>query len=140
MARSNPTLVGLVCLRKVAAEYPLFLLLNLLERIPKYCCYVSFQYLYCSIGLYLSTVLSNLRPVYDSQIKKKKNRQNLTLMTHDREPCQLVPNMANDSSIRALPHWQRVYGSQIEKKDRLNLTLMTGNLVNWFQIWLMILQ
>ena len=46
-------------------------------------------------------------------------------MTHDREPCQLVPNMANDSSIRASPHWQRVYGSQIKKKDRLNLTLMT---------------
>ena len=37
-------------------------------------------------------------------------------MTHDREPCQLVPNMANDSSIRALSHWQRVSGSQIKKK------------------------
>ena len=37
-------------------------------------------------------------------------------MTHDRESRQLVPNMANDSSIRALPHWQRVYGSQIFKK------------------------
>ena len=37
-------------------------------------------------------------------------------MTHDREPCQLVPTMANDSSIRALPHWQRVYGSQIKKE------------------------
>ena len=46
-------------------------------------------------------------------------------MTHDQEPCQLVPNMANDSSIRALPHWQCVYGSQIKKKDRLKLTLMT---------------
>ena len=34
-------------------------------------------------------------------------------------------NMANYSSIRALPHWQRVNGSQIKKKDRLNLTLMT---------------
>ena len=45
-------------------------------------------------------------------------------MTHDWEPCQFIPNVANDSSIRALPHWQRVYGSQI-KKDRLNLTLMT---------------
>ena len=44
-------------------------------------------------------------------------------MTHDREPCQLVPNMAYDFLIRALPHWQRVYGSQIKK--RLNLTLMT---------------
>ena len=32
---------------------------------------------------------------------KKKDRLNLTLMNHDREPCQLVPNMANDSSIRA---------------------------------------
>ena len=39
-------------------------------------------------------------------------------MTHDREPCQLVPNMANDSSIRALSHRQRVYGSQIKKKKR----------------------
>ena len=57
--------------------------------------------------------------------KLKKDRLNLTLMTHDREPCQLVPNMANDSSIKALPHWQRVYCGQIEKKDRLNLTLMT---------------
>ena len=56
---------------------------------------------------------------------KKKDRQNLTLMTHDREPCQLIPNMANDSSIKALPHWQHVYGSQIKKKDRLNLTLKT---------------
>ena len=46
-------------------------------------------------------------------------------MTHDREPCQLVPNMANDSPIKALPHWQHVYVSQIKKKDRLNLTLMT---------------
>ena len=58
-------------------------------------------------------------------VAKLKKRLNLTLMTHDRESCQLVPNMANDSSIRALPHWQRVYGSQIKKKDRLNLTLMT---------------
>ena len=49
-------------------------------------------------------------------------------MTHDRELCQLVPNMANDSSIRALPHWQRFYGSQIKKKDRQNLTLMTHDL------------
>ena len=56
---------------------------------------------------------------------KKKDRLNLTLITHDQEPCQLVPNMANDSSIRALPHWQRFYGSQIKKKDRQNLTLMT---------------
>ena len=56
--------------------------------------------------------------------KLKKDRLNLTLMAHDRAPCQLVPNMANDSSIRALPHWQRVYGSQI-KKDGRNLTLMT---------------
>ena len=45
-------------------------------------------------------------------------------MTHDLEPCQLVPNMANDSSKRALPHWLHVYCSQI-KKDRQNLTLMT---------------
>ena len=37
-------------------------------------------------------------------------------MTQDREPCQSVPNMANDSSIRALSHWQRVYGSQIKTK------------------------
>ena len=37
-------------------------------------------------------------------------------MTHDREPSQLVPNMAYDSSIRALPPWQCVYGSQIKKK------------------------
>ena len=48
--------------------------------------------------------------------KFKTDRLNLTQMTHDREHCQLVPNMANDSSIRALPHWQRVYGSQIKKK------------------------
>ena len=48
--------------------------------------------------------------------KLKTDRLNLTQMTHDREHCQLVPNMANDSSIRALPHWQRVYGSQIKKK------------------------
>ena len=47
---------------------------------------------------------------------KKKDSLNLTLMTHDREPCQLVPNMANDSSIRALSHRQRVYGSQIKKR------------------------
>ena len=47
---------------------------------------------------------------------KQKDRLNLTLMSHDREHCQLVPNMANDSSIRALPHWQRVYGSQIKTK------------------------
>ena len=58
---------------------------------------------------------------------KKEDRLNLTLMTHDhdRETCQLIPNMANASSIRALPIWQRVYCSQIIKKDRLNLTLMT---------------
>ena len=48
--------------------------------------------------------------------KFKKDRLNLTLMTQDWEPCQLVPNMANDSPIRALPHWQHVYGSQIKKK------------------------
>ena len=48
--------------------------------------------------------------------KLKTDRLNLTLMTHDWEPCRLVPNVANDSSIRALPHWQRVYGSQIKKK------------------------
>ena len=41
-------------------------------------------------------------------------------MTHDQAPCQLVSNMANDSSIRALPHWQRVYGSQIRKKAKPN--------------------
>ena len=58
---------------------------------------------------------SHLQPIYGSQIKKK-DRLNLTLMTHDREPCQLVPNMANDSSTRALPHWQPVYSSQIKKK------------------------
>ena len=57
--------------------------------------------------------------------KLKKDRLDLTLITHDREPCQLVPILANDSSIRAFPHWQRFYGSQIKKKDRLNLTLMT---------------
>ena len=45
-------------------------------------------------------------------------------MTHDQEPRQLVPNMANDSSLRALSHWQRVYGTKL-KKDRPNLTLMT---------------
>ena len=44
-------------------------------------------------------------------VAKLKKRLNLTLMTHDWEPCQLVPNMANDSSIRALSHWQHVYGS-----------------------------
>ena len=49
--------------------------------------------------------------------KLKKDRLDLTLITHDREPCQLVPNIANDSSIRALPHWQRVYGSQIKKRQ-----------------------
>ena len=48
--------------------------------------------------------------------KLKTDRLNLTLMTHDWEPCRLVPHVANDSSIRALPHWQRVYGSQIKKK------------------------
>ena len=51
---------------------------------------------------------------------KKKDRLNLTLMTHIGEPCQLVPNMAYDSSIRALPHWQCVYGSQIKKKAKPN--------------------
>ena len=39
-------------------------------------------------------------------------------MTHDREPWQLVPNMANDSLIRALPHWQHVYDSQSKKKNK----------------------
>ena len=48
---------------------------------------------------------------------KKKDRLNLTLMTHDREHCQLVQNMANDSSIRALPYWQRVYGNQIKNRQ-----------------------
>ena len=48
---------------------------------------------------------------------KKKDRLNLTLMTHDREPRQFGPNMPNDSSIRALPHWQRVYRSQIKKRQ-----------------------
>ena len=38
-------------------------------------------------------------------------------MTHDREPRQFGPNMANDSSIRALPHWQPVYCSQIKKRQ-----------------------
>ena len=38
-------------------------------------------------------------------------------MTHDQEPRQLVPNMANDSSIRALSHLQRVYGSQVKKRQ-----------------------
>ena len=47
---------------------------------------------------------------------KQKDRLNLTLMTHDRETCQLIPNMANASSIRALPIWQRVYCSQIKTK------------------------
>ena len=47
--------------------------------------------------------------------KLKTDRLNLTLMTHDWEPCQLVPKMANDSSIRSLPHWQRVDCSQIQK-------------------------
>ena len=38
-------------------------------------------------------------------------------MTHDREPCQLVPNVTNDSSFRALAHWQHIYGSQIKKRQ-----------------------
>ena len=38
-------------------------------------------------------------------------------MTQDWEPCQLVPNKVNDSSMRALPHWQRDYGSQIKKRQ-----------------------
>ena len=38
-------------------------------------------------------------------------------MTHDWKPCQLVPNVANVSSIRALPHWQRVYGNQIKNRQ-----------------------
>ena len=61
--------------------------------------------------------MQHWQPVYSSQIKKKKkDMQNLTLMTHDPEPCPFVPNMANDSSTRALPHWQPVDSSQIKKK------------------------
>ena len=49
--------------------------------------------------------------------------------------------MVNDSPFGALSHWQRVYGSQIENKDKQNLTLMTpiSKLCQLAQIWLMTL-
>ena len=65
--------------------------------------------------IWLMTLQKEQR-VYGSKILKK-DRLNLTLMTQDWEPCQLVPNKVNDSSMRALPHWQRDYGSQIKKRQ-----------------------
>ena len=47
--------------------------------------------------------------------------------------------MVNESSFRALSHWQHVYGSQI-KKDRQNLTQMTElGTLSVVHIWLMTL-
>ena len=45
-------------------------------------------------------------------------------MTQDWEPCHLVPNMANDSSIRACNTGSLFIVAKL-KKDRQNLTLMT---------------
>ena len=67
--------------------------------------------------------LSHLMLAYGKQIKKK-DRQTLTLMTLDSDPCHLVSNVVNDSPMAALSHWLLVYGKQI-KKDRQTLTLMT---------------
>ena len=49
--------------------------------------------------------------------------------------------MADDSSKRALPHWQRINCSQIKTRDRLNLTLMTHDRESsqLVPIWLMTL-
>ena len=51
------------------------------------------------------------------------------------------PNMANDYSFTAWSHWQRINGSKIIKKDRLNLTLMTHDRepCQLVPIWLMTL-
>ena len=49
--------------------------------------------------------------------KLKKDRLNLTLMTHDWEPCQLVPNMANDSSIRACNTGSLFIVAKLKKKQ-----------------------
>ena len=44
--------------------------------------------------------------------KFKKDWQNLTLMTRS-ETLSVGPNMVNDSLLRALSHWWRVYGRKI---------------------------
>ena len=69
-------------------------------------------------------VLPHWQPYIVAKLKEK-DRQNLTLMTHDRELCQLVPNMANDSSIRACNTGSLFIVAKLKKKDRQNLTLMT---------------
>ena len=57
--------------------------------------------------------------------KLKKDRQDQTLITHDREPCLLVQDMANESSIKPCHTGSMFMVAKLKKKDRLNLTLMT---------------
>ena len=59
--------------------------------------------------------LSHWWHVYGSQIKRKTNRQNLTLMTLNVELCQLDPIWLM-TAFRALSHWWHVYGSHIFKQ------------------------
>ena len=74
---------------------------------------------------------------------KKKDKQNLTLMTPVWELCcQLAQIWSMTLPCRgALSHWWRVYGSQIKNIDKQNLTLMTtiSKLCQLAQIWLMTL-
>ena len=49
-------------------------------------------------------------------------------MTHDQEPCQLVQNMANDSSKRVCHTGSVFMAAKLKKKDMLNLTQMTHDL------------
>ena len=73
-------------------------------------------------------------------VAKLKKRQAKPNPNYSRSRALSVgPNMANASSFREWSHWQRFYGSQIKKKDRLNLTLMTHDRepCQLVPIWLM---
>ena len=58
-----------------------------------------------------------------AQIKKIQTKSNPN-DSHLRT-LSVGQNEVNDSPLGALSHWRRVYGSQIKKKYKQNLTLMT---------------
>ena len=69
---------------------------------------------------------------------KKKDKQNLTLMTPISKLCQLAQIWLMTLPLEHCParRWG-VYGSQIKNKDKQNLTLMTPvwELCQLAQIW-----
>ena len=64
-------------------------------------------------------------PVVSMAAKFKKRQAKPNPNDSRLKTLSVGPKMVNDSSFTALSHWRRVYGSQVKKRDRLNLALVT---------------